>query len=100
MKIFKNFIFDWSGTLVDDLGPVLDSTNKVFNHFGKPAFTREEFCSVLSSVVEESKATHLSLIKTFDQYARGRHQLHFDEFVSAAAAETQPGLVASFLMIS
>ena len=48
MKIFKNFIFDWSGTLVDDLGPVLDSTNKVFNHFGKPAFTREEFCSEFS----------------------------------------------------
>ena len=48
MKTFKNFIFDWSGTLVDDLGPVLDSTNKVFNHFGKPAFTREEFCSEFS----------------------------------------------------
>ena len=62
--------------------------------------SREEFCSVLSSVVEESKATHLSLIKTFDQYARGRHQLHFDEFVSAAAAETQPGLVASFLALA
>ena len=45
MKTFKNFIFDWSGTLVDDLGPVLDSTNKVFNHFGKPSFTREQFCS-------------------------------------------------------
>ena len=48
MKIFKNFIFDWSGTLVDDLGPVLDSTNKVFNHFGKPSFTREKFCSEFS----------------------------------------------------
>ena len=48
MKTFKNFIFDWSGTLVDDLGPVLDSTNKVFNHFGKPSFTREKFCSEFS----------------------------------------------------
>lgn len=48
MRTFKNFIFDWSGTLVDDLGPVLDSTNKVFNHFGKPSFTREKFCSEFS----------------------------------------------------
>lgn len=48
MKTFKNFIFDWSGTLVDDLDPVLDSTNKVFNHFGKPSFTREKFCSEFS----------------------------------------------------
>ena len=42
---FNNYIFDWSGTLVDDLGPVLDATNRVFNHYGKDSFTREEFCS-------------------------------------------------------
>ncbi|MDK3161960.1 HAD hydrolase-like protein [Kamptonema cortianum] len=40
---FKNIIFDWSGTLVDDLGPVLDATNQIFNHYGKPAWSREEF---------------------------------------------------------
>ena len=45
MNKFKNYIFDWSGTLVDDLGPVLDSTNRVFNYYGKDSFTRDEFCS-------------------------------------------------------
>ncbi len=40
---FKNIIFDWSGTLVDDLGPVLDATNQIFVHYGKPGWTREEF---------------------------------------------------------
>lgn len=45
LNFCKNFIFDWSGTLVDDLGPVIDSTNKVFNHYGKKSFSRDEFCS-------------------------------------------------------
>ena len=48
VKTFKNFIFDWSGTLVDDLGPVLDSTNKVFNHFKTLFYKREVFCSEFS----------------------------------------------------
>jgi phosphoglycolate phosphatase len=41
---FKNIIFDWSGTLVDDLGPVVDATNKVLNHYDKRPLTRKEFC--------------------------------------------------------
>lgn len=45
LKSFRNFIFDWSGTLVDDLGPVIDSTNKVFSYYGKNTFSRDEFCS-------------------------------------------------------
>ena len=39
----RNFIFDWSGTLVDDVPPVLRATNGIFTHFGKPEFTRESF---------------------------------------------------------
>jgi phosphoglycolate phosphatase len=41
--MFKNLIFDWSGTLVDDLGPVLDATNAVFDAYGLKPMTREEF---------------------------------------------------------
>ena len=41
--MFRNFIFDWSGTLVDDLPPVLDATNAVLALYGKPALDREEF---------------------------------------------------------
>jgi phosphoglycolate phosphatase len=39
----RNIIFDWSGTLVDDLPPVVDATNAVLRHCGKPALTRDEF---------------------------------------------------------
>ena len=39
----RNIIFDWSGTLVDDLPPVLEATNAVLTHFGRPALTREGF---------------------------------------------------------
>ncbi len=41
--MFKNLIFDWSGTLVDDLGPVLDATNAVFAAYGLELLTRDEF---------------------------------------------------------
>ncbi len=39
----KNLIFDWSGTLADDFVPVLHATNSIFEHYGKPAWTAEEF---------------------------------------------------------
>ncbi|WP_367873456.1 NUDIX domain-containing protein [Luteolibacter sp. Populi] len=41
--MFRNFIFDWSGTLVDDLPPVLEATNHVLALYGKPPLDREEF---------------------------------------------------------
>lgn len=41
--MFRNLIFDWSGTLVDDLPPVLDATNHVLKVYGKPPIDREEF---------------------------------------------------------
>jgi phosphoglycolate phosphatase len=41
--MFQNLIFDWSGTLVDDLGPVIDATNVVFAAYGLAPLHREEF---------------------------------------------------------
>jgi phosphoglycolate phosphatase len=41
--LIRNLIFDWSGTLVDDLTPVLTATNHVFGLHGKPLFDRETF---------------------------------------------------------
>lgn len=43
MPPLRHFIFDWSGTLVDDLPPVLEATNAVMAYCGRPALTREEF---------------------------------------------------------
>ncbi len=41
--MFKNLIFDWSGTLVDDLDLTLDASNYVFAQYGKNALNRDEF---------------------------------------------------------
>ena len=41
--MFRNLIFDWSGTLVDDLGPVIEATNAVLGLYDIPPFDREGF---------------------------------------------------------
>lgn len=41
--MLRNLIFDWSGTLVDDLGPVLEATNAVLAGYGVAALDREAF---------------------------------------------------------
>ena len=43
MPEIRNVILDWSGTLVDDFNPVLEATNEIFKHYGKPVFTPDEF---------------------------------------------------------
>jgi phosphoglycolate phosphatase-like HAD superfamily hydrolase/8-oxo-dGTP pyrophosphatase MutT (NUDIX family) len=41
--MFKNLIFDWSGTLVDDMGPVIEATNVVLEKYGIAPYDRETF---------------------------------------------------------
>ena len=41
--MIRNIIFDWSGTLVDDLPAVLKSSNFVLAQAGKPAMSLEQF---------------------------------------------------------
>lgn len=41
--MFRNLIFDWSGTLVDDLGPVIEATNFVLAKYGIGPMDREGF---------------------------------------------------------
>lgn len=43
--MIRNIIFDWSGTLVDDLPAVLEATNHVLVRAGRPEMTLEEFRS-------------------------------------------------------
>jgi len=53
----RNLILDWSGTLVNDLPPVFDTTNHVFATFGLPALTldefRREFCLPIRKFYEQ-----------------------------------------------
>ncbi len=41
--MFHNLIFDWSGTLVDDLGPVIEATNAVLGKYDVAPLDREGF---------------------------------------------------------
>ena len=41
--MIRNIIFDWSGTLVDDLPAVWEATNYVLAQAGRPEMTRAEF---------------------------------------------------------
>lgn len=41
--MIRNVILDWSGTLADDLGPVVRATNLIFAEFGRQELTLEEF---------------------------------------------------------
>ena len=41
--MIRNIIFDWSGTLVDDLPAVLKASNFVLTQSGKSAMTLNEF---------------------------------------------------------
>ena len=41
--MIRNIIFDWSGTLVDDLPAVLQASNYVLARAGKPPMTLEQF---------------------------------------------------------
>lgn len=40
---YKNLIFDWSGTLVDDFPPTLEATNVVLKHYGLASMSDGEF---------------------------------------------------------
>ena len=41
--MIRNIIFDWSGTLVDDLPAVWQATNFVLAQAGRPEMTLAEF---------------------------------------------------------
>lgn len=41
--MLRNLLLDWSGTLVDDLPPVIGATNFVLERFGRPPLSRDEF---------------------------------------------------------
>ena len=41
--MIRNIILDWSGTVVDDLGAVLETTNDVFREFGRATISKDAF---------------------------------------------------------
>lgn len=41
--MIRNFLFDWSGTLADDLRPVWRATNLIFQEYGRAPLSLEDF---------------------------------------------------------
>ncbi|CAN5493387.1 HAD-IA family hydrolase [soil metagenome] len=41
--MIRNLLLDWSGTLADDIGPVLAATNSIFRDFGRRPMSLMEF---------------------------------------------------------
>lgn len=57
--MLRNLLLDWSGTLVDDLPPVIGATNYVLEHYGRPALTRDEFRATFRLPFTEFYEEHL-----------------------------------------
>ncbi len=102
----RNVILDWSGTLVNDLPPVWRTTNYVFETFGLPAISLEEFRREFCLPVRRFYAKRLPgvplarLEATFlEYYAQHRHEIHplpyAEEFLLFCAERAMPVFVAS-----
>lgn len=77
----RNIIFDWSGTLVDDLPPVLEATNAVMRAFGRAELTREEFRAQF----------RLPFLHWYEEVLPGVTMEELDRvFLAAFAASEQP----------
>lgn len=57
--MIRNIIFDWSGTLVDDLPAVWEASNEVFRNAGKPEMTLDDFRSRFSLPFRNFYEDHL-----------------------------------------
>ena len=57
--MYQNLIFDWSGTLVDDMGPTLEATNAVFALHGRSPLARDEFRRLFRLPYSEFYEEHL-----------------------------------------
>jgi phosphoglycolate phosphatase len=57
--VIRNIIFDWSGTLVDDLPAVLKASNFVLEQAGKAAMTLEKFRAEFSLPFKKFYDRHL-----------------------------------------
>lgn len=78
--MFRNLIFDWSGTLVDDLGPVIEATNAVLGKYAIPPLGREAFRRQFRLPYEEFYTEMLPFVPLVELEAHFR--LAFDAAVT------------------
>lgn len=71
--MIKHWIFDWSGTLVDDLGLVISASNHVFNQYGIPEMDRETFRREFCLPYEGFYRRHLPEVEMNEVQTHFRH---------------------------
>jgi phosphoglycolate phosphatase-like HAD superfamily hydrolase len=95
--MIRNIIFDWSGTLVDDLPGVFAATNQVFQERGLPPLTldqfRAEFCLPFKNfydrflpqipLPELERAFHASFVQAGHAVRELPHAREFLQFCAA-----------------
>ncbi|MEM8953174.1 MAG: HAD family hydrolase [Verrucomicrobiota bacterium] len=81
----RNVVFDWSGTLVDDFPPVLETSNRLIGHYGLEPMGEEEF----------RRRFRLPWVHFYEEVlpgvAIGELERRFEEFF--LEAETAPELI-------
>ena len=87
-----HIIWDWNGTLLDDVGPCVSTINVILCRRGKPPLTvrryREVFCFPVRRYYE-----HLGLYLTADEWARIAVEYHDLYRVKAARAPLRRGIL-------
>lgn len=78
--MIKNIILDWSGTVVDDLSPVVRATNAVMTEHGGREFTVDEFRREFCLPLDPFYKKHLSHVP-WDILDEAYHR-HFGNFSS------------------
>lgn len=75
----KHWIFDWSGTVVDDLGLVICATNYVLGQYGKPKMDLDTFRREFCLPYEEFYQNHLPGSNMEEVEAHFRHGFDISE---------------------
>ncbi len=82
--MFRALILDWSGTLVDDMGPTLAATNAILERFDKPVLTRDEFRESFRLPYSEWYDEHLPGVPLADL------EVHFKDAFAACGHPVTP----------
>src|SRR5215471_253285 len=82
--VIRNIIFDWSGTLVDDLPAVLQASNFVLMQSGRPAMTLAQFRAEFS----------LPFTKFYDRHTPEVPLTKLEEWFHAEFRHAQGSVVA------
>lgn len=73
--IYPNIIWDWNGTLLDDVGAALDAVNEMLIQRGQPAIDRARYCECMEmpiirfyeKVFDLTKEPFESLVKEYNK---------------------------------